>query len=344
MQDANEFPIKEARSIVKDLMEPKEYIYWADYLFHISLGWGAFWLATTSEIFTGVWWLAYIVASVALYRAVIFTHELAHLKKGSFKLFRFVWNLTAGFAFMAPSFTYHGVHNDHHARDVYGTKEDGEYLPFGAGPRWKIIGYMLLIFILPLLAAARFIILAPLGLFIPPLRRLVWERASSLTIDIDYKRPPMGRGDDPTSRIQELMACSYGWLAIFAVYQGWLPIQALLMWYLITVLIFLLNSLRTLCAHAYRNPGEEKMSLSEQFLDGVDVPGNMFTTFWAPVGLRYHATHHLFPNMPYHALGAAHRKLKSDLSDNKLYLKTSRNSMWHALTRLWADAKASQQK
>ncbi len=24
---------------------------------------------------------------------------------------------------------------------------------------------------------------------------------------------------------------------------------------------------------------------------------------WAPVGLRYHATHHLFMSMPYHNLG-----------------------------------------
>jgi fatty acid desaturase len=340
--EATDFPIKEARSLVKDLMTPKESIYWIDYLFHIILGWGAFWYASTTAMFTPLWFVAYVVSSVAIYRAVIFTHELAHLKKGTFKLFRFVWNLTVGFVIMAPSFTYHGVHNDHHARDVYGTNDDGEYLPFAAGPPWKIISYVSLSFILPFLIVIRSMLLTPLGMIIPPLGRLVWQRASSLTIDMNYKRRPMGKSDDPTSHLQEVMASLYGWLAVFAVLQGWIPIQALLMWYMVTVLAFILNSIRTLCAHAYRNSGEDKMTLSEQFLDGVDVPGNMFTTFWAPVGLRYHATHHLFPNMPYHSLGEAHRRLKSELSDNSLYLASSRRGMWDALTRLWADAVASQ--
>ena len=340
--EAKEFPIKEARTLVKDLMKPKESIYWVDYLFHMTLGWAAFWLASTTDLLTPLWWAAYVVSTVAIYRAVIFTHELAHLKKGTFKLFRFVWNLTVGFVIMAPSFTYHGVHNDHHARDVYGTSDDGEYLPFGAGPPWKIISYVFLSFVLPLLIVIRSLVLTPLGLVIPPLHRLVWERASSLTIDINYRRPPMNRTDDPTSRLQEVMTSVYGWAIVCLVYIGILPIQLLLMWYLVTLGTLFLNSLRTLCAHAYRNPGDEKMTLSEQFLDGVDVPGNMFTTFWAPVGLRYHATHHLFPNMPYHSLGAAHRKLKAELSDNSLYMASCRKSMWHALTRLWADATASQ--
>ncbi len=342
--EAKDFPIKEARALVKDLMAPKESIYWVDFLFHIVLGWSAFWLASTTTIFSPIWWVTYIVSSIAIYRAVIFTHELAHLKKGTFKLFRFVWNITVGFVIMAPSFTYHGVHNDHHARDVYGTNEDGEYLPFGAEAPWKIISYVFLSFLIPLFIVIRSMVLTPLGLIIPPLGRLVWQRASSLTIDINYKRRPMGKSDDPTSRMQEVAASLYGWAIVYLVYASVLPEQLLLMWYLVTFLALFLNSIRTLCAHAYRNAGDKKMTLSEQFLDGVDVPGNMFTSFWAPVGLRYHATHHLFPNMPYHSLGAAHRRLRDQLSDNTQYMASTRNSMWHALTRLWADAKASQQK
>ncbi len=81
------------------------------------------------------------------------------------------------------------------------------------------------------------------------------------------------------------------------------------------------------------------MTVAEQFLDSVDVPGNsLLTGLWAPVGLRYHATHHLFPRMPYHALGKAYRLLESQLSDNTLYLKATRSSLWDALRRLWLDA------
>jgi fatty acid desaturase len=121
-----------------------------------------------------------------------------------------------------------------------------------------------------------------------------------------------------------------------------LSVEVLLLWYLVSVLVFLLNSLRTLVAHRYLNPGDRVMSVPEQYLDSVNVPGNLFlTALWAPVGLRYHATHHLFPSIPYHALGAAHRRLTEELSDNSLYVRTSEGSLWGALRSLWNDARLS---
>ncbi len=85
----------------------------------------------------------------------------------------------------------------------------------------------------------------------------------------------------------------------------------------------------------------QPMDLSEQYLDSVNVPGNRFvTSLWAPVGLRYHATHHLFAAMPYHALGTAHKRLIEELPDSEVYLRTTRSSLWNALARLWADAAA----
>ena len=103
-----------------------------------------------------------------------------------------------------------------------------------------------------------------------------------------------------------------------------------------------MNSLRTHAAHAYRNPDDHAMSVVEQYLDSVDVPGNLFlTALWAPVGLRYHATHHLFPNLPYHNLGKARRRLVRDLGDNSQYLMTTRNSLWDALRRIWNEAKVA---
>jgi hypothetical protein len=108
------------------------------------------------------------------------------------------------------------------------------------------------------------------------------------------------------------------------------------------LLVFLLNSLRTLAAHRYRSPGDRRMSLFDQFLDSVDIPGNRFlTALWAPVGLRYHATHHLFPALPYHALGEAHRRLARELSDRELFLQSTRASLADALARLWREAKAA---
>ncbi|MFQ5467269.1 MAG: fatty acid desaturase family protein [Kiloniellaceae bacterium] len=339
---AGQIDTTQARSMVKDLFAPNPFIYWADFLFSVSVGWASFAAALNLAAFSPEQLVFYVIASLALYRAVIFIHELAHLKKGTFRFFRFVWNVTCGFPLMVPSFTYRGVHNDHHKRDIYGTREDGEYLPFAVERPYKIVGYILLVFVLPLLSAGRFIVLMPLSYLHAGLRRFTWARASSLTIDFDYRRPgPLPR-DGKTWKLQELACFLYGVVAILLVATGILSYKALVLWYLIALLIFFLNSLRTLAAHCYRNPGDRTMTLSEQYLDSVNVPGNrILSTLWAPVGLRYHATHHLFPAMPYHALGTAHRRLVRDLPVNGPYLSATRRSLWDALKRLWKEAAAA---
>lgn len=342
IERSKDFPLTEARNLVKDLSGPDPLIYWVDYLLSITIGWSAFVLAVRVPDLS-LWQVTfYVIASLALYRAVIFTHELAHLKKGTFKFFRLIWNLTCGFLMMVPSFTYHGVHNDHHKRNVYGTRRDGEYLPFGVQEPYWILAYLCLTFVLPLLFAVRFIVLTPLSYINRGLRRLVWQRLSSLTIDFSYRRPPPGNADDPTWPWQEFITFIYGITVIGLVVSGVLPLKVLILWYMVSLLIFFLNALRTLAAHAYRNPGYQVLTVPEQFLDSVNVPGNLLlTALWAPVGLRYHATHHLFPNLPYHVLGKAHRLLVAELPDNTLYLKTERKSLSSALRMLWQEARLS---
>ena len=336
---SDNFPLDEARELVKDLLTPNPAIYWFDFLISVTIGWAAFVATLGLPAFSIEQSAAFLISGFALYRAVLFTHELTHLKRGTFGLFRLVWNLICGFPLMVPSFTYHGVHNDHHKRDIYGTTRDGEYVPFATNKPYKIVTYVLLASILPLFFATRFLLLTPLGWLSGNLRQLIWQRASSLTIDLTYHRPGLARRDDRTWRWQELGAFLYGWTALLLVVFGVVPTKMLLLWYLVAFLIFTLNSFRTLAAHAYRNPGDRFMTVPEQFLDSVNVPGNNFLTpLWAPVGLRYHATHHLFPGIPYHSLGLAHHRLVVKLSDNRLYLQATRMSLWHALRTLWRDA------
>ncbi len=337
-----EFPLREAHELVRDLMTPNPWIYWADFLFHISLGWAAFFTALFSPLLS-LWQIAaYVVAVLALYRSAIFVHELAHLKKGTFKNFRLVWNLICGTPLMIPSFTYDGVHNDHHKPDVYGTSKDGEYVPFATKRPIEMVGYVLLSLLLPALLAARFLLLTPLCYLIPPLRKIVWERASSMTIDPSYKRAENAIRNDLNWKQQEMTTCVFAFLVIALVAFEVFPQDVLVLWYLIAVAIFILNSLRTLAAHAYRNPGAERLTYTEQYLDSINIPGNiLITPLWAPVGLRYHATHHLFMSMPYHNLGKAQRRLVEGLSDNTLYLTTLRGGLWEALTRIWQESTAA---
>src|SRR3546814_2906513 len=54
-----------------------------------------------------------------------------------------------------------------------------------------------------------------------------------------------------------------------------------------------LNQIRTLVAHLWENDGEV-LTVTGQFLDSVNVPPpGLLPELWAPVGLRYHALHHL---------------------------------------------------
>ena len=127
-QSNSEFPIAEARVIARRYAKPKPAVYWTDFLISISIGWGAFVAAVTLPAFSAGQIVAVIVSALAHYRAVLFTHELAHLKIGTFKLFRAVWNLLSGVPLMIPAYTYTGVHLDHHRRGIYGFEEDGEYV------------------------------------------------------------------------------------------------------------------------------------------------------------------------------------------------------------------------
>jgi fatty acid desaturase len=336
------FPIDEARQIVDDLLAPRPALYWADFGFHIALGWSAFILSVRLPAFSPWQLLAYVVASLALYRSVLFIHELAHRKPGSFQNFRLVWNLSCGFPLMVPAFLYARVHNDHHAMRIYGTDADGEYAPFGVQSPRHIVTFLLLIFALPFLFPLRFIVVAPLSLLHPKLRELVWRRFSSLTIDFDYCRPPPSAREGDSWRLQELGAFLYGATFVALIATGVLPLRVVVMWYFAVLLVFLVNSLRTLAAHAYRNPGDRAMSLSEQFLDSIDIPGNgLLTPLWAPVGLRYHATHHLFPTMPYHSLGEAYRRLSRELPEAAGFRKSTRASLRETLARLWWESSAA---
>ncbi|MFQ5562297.1 MAG: fatty acid desaturase family protein [Parvularculaceae bacterium] len=340
MNEVTAFPLREAQEIAIGFIKPKPMIYWTDFLLSAALGWASFVLAVTAPAFSLMQIGGAVISALALYRAAIFTHELAHLKRGSFGAFRFVWNLLCGVPLMVPSFTYSGVHLDHHRSNIYGTRQDGEYIAFAVSRPVNIITYMFLIFLLPLLMASRFIILTPLSYFIPPLRRLIWSRLSSLAIDLSYQRPASGKRDDASWRLQEFSAFVFGACVIVLTVLGVLPVSVIILWYAVAVMIFLLNSLRTLAAHAYRNPGDVPMSREEEFLDSVNVPGApVLTALWAPVGLRFHATHHLFPSMPYHELAKAHRALVQRLPNNTLYLSASRKSLLNALSRLWNESR-----
>jgi fatty acid desaturase len=188
IQEEKNFSIREAREMVKGLMRPNPFIYWVDFLFHVVLGWCSFYFCYKADFFSPIQWALFFVSMFSFYRAAIFIHEITHLRKGTFYLFRVVWNLLCGFPLMIPSFLYQGVHNDHHNVKLYGTKGDGEYYPFVHEGRSKIILFASASFFVPVLFFVRFVLLTPLSYCNKSLRRLVLKKISSLSINLNFQR------------------------------------------------------------------------------------------------------------------------------------------------------------
>jgi len=342
-EDSSErLPLQQMRQRVRDLLTPKPWIYWTDFLCHCVLTWAAFVVSVRCPPWSVLQAAAWAVSVFALYRCVIFIHELAHLRRGSFGAFRWVWNLTIGLPVLLPSFIYSGVHNHHHRKQVYGTVEDGEYYPFAARAPLEMAGFLALNILLPGLLVLRFVVLAPVAWMVPRFHRLLLERGSSLTLDAQFKRTPSDR-DDVSWRLQELLAFAYGATALALAATGILPWRVLATWYAMVSGGLLVNAVRTLVAHRYQNASRAPMTITQQFLDSVDIPGHpLFTALWAPVGLRYHATHHLFPSMPYHNLGKAYRRLHAAFPE--IYGEATRSGLLDALRQIWNDSRAHRRR
>ncbi len=308
--------LRAARDLTRDLGEARPGIYWPDMLVSTAIGYAGIATAIlTSNVAIAV--VAGLIAALALYRSLMFIHELTHIHKNALPGFRTGWNLLVGIPLLTPSFMYEGVHVIHHKRTQYGTIEDPEYLPLALMKPWSLPAFVLVALLAPIGLIIRAAILVPLGAVIPALRRFTWERASSLSINPDFRRrPPEG---DFKKRVawQECGVFVWSW-ALLASTQvlGWKPLLVALA---ILSLTATLNQLRTLVAHLWENEGEP-MTVTAQYLDSVNVPPpGLAAEIWAPVGLRYHALHHLMPSMPYHDLPEAHRRLAKELGTGSTY-------------------------
>ena len=316
MAEDDKAMLRAARDLTKGLGEAKASIYWPDMLLSAGIGYAGIAAAILTQSLA-VQLAAGLVAALALYRALMFIHELTHIHRDALPGFRTGWNLLVGIPLLTPSFMYEGVHTIHHKRTQYGTVEDPEYLPLALMKPWSLPLFVIVAILAPIALIVRAAVLVPLGALIPAVRNLTWERFSSLQINPEFRRrPPEG---DLIARVrwQEAGVFVWSWLLIGSTQiVGWKPLVIALA---IVSLTAVLNQLRTLVAHLWENEGEP-MTVTAQFLDSVNVPPpGLAAEIWAPVGLRYHALHHLMPSMPYHDLPEAHRRLARELGTGSTY-------------------------
>ncbi len=325
--------LKAAAELTRELTAPNAAIYWTDLLVSAAVGYAAL----AGAVLLGGWLavMAGAVAVLAFYRAMSMIHELTHVKHASLPGFRLGWNALIGVPMMIPGFMYEGVHQLHHARTRYGTSEDPEYLPLALMKPWTLPVFILVSALAPIALIVRYAVLSPLSLVSPKLRAVVVERYSSLSINPTFRRrAPSGEERTRWHRLETvtaLWALTFVALAVFVM-----PFRTTLIILGVAAAVAILNQVRTLVAHLWENEGET-LTVTAQYLDTVNVPPPaLLPVLWAPVGLRYHALHHLLPGVPYHNLAEAHRRLSAALDAESPYHRASYAGLPGLVTRLAA--------
>ena len=316
----NQWNIKDLSVLVRDLNQPRPLIYWIDLAVCLTVSALGLFLSRPfpDKIIDGsaVAILGLFLTAFALFRASYFNHELAHHSR-QLRGFEIGWNLSVGIPLLIPSYLY-SDHLNHHSVKGFASETDVEY--FSPGMR-GIRGALLLLaasFLLPMMYAGRFLLLAPAAWLSPAIREWVDTQASSLGILGLSKRKPPTVAEVFGWRLQELACFIYLISVLAAVASGLIPVNLVLQFYAVIVILLVLHGIRIMVGHRYEVEGSRDRI--EQVLDSYNFTGNRpVTCLMAPLGFHLHALHHLFPKIPYHNMPEAHRRINAALPASSFY-------------------------
>ncbi len=322
--------IKDAHKTVNHLFKHNSWIYVIDLLLTYTTGIFLLYINyTASDLILKLACFGGVV--LCFYRVFSFIHEIAHFKGSKLQGFKWLWMGLVGIPFLLP-YSLYTDHVTHHSQKNYGTKTDGEFLPFTSMKRSARYLFLMHGLFNPLLLVFRYGILTPLGYINRQWREQIYRCASAAVIDPSYKRLFKSITDFTVFKRHECICFLYLIGVITLSAFQYIPLTIILYYYLIIALASTLNAFRTAIAHVYHNPTSDKMTFENQFFDSINITSWPFIhSLWAPVGLRFHALHHLFPSMPYHHLGKAHQLLIKTLPENSPYHTANRSSAFQSI-------------
>jgi len=322
--------MKRVQELVSDLREPRAAVYYADLLLCAVLGWGLFVHAL------GHWgWplkLAYFTgATLLLYRSLAFIHEIFHQQ--AMKGFRFTWHALSGVPLLIPFLLYLPIHQGHHNKLTYGTKDDGEYDQFKGRCGVASAKLFALNLALPLALWVRFAILTPLAVVLPPIREKMIPEFVHMALRMPFRAPEIKESARAEAMLVEWWCAAFAWGLVALVLLGHGLVVAY--WAVLVIAIATLNTIRALGGtHLYVEEAQGRGARG-QLLDSINVDSNSpLTLLLCPVGLRFHALHHVAPYLPYHALPTAHRRLMAQLPAGSEYHQVTVGSIAEGIGRL----------
>jgi len=334
------FSVAQMRKPLKDLFEHRPAIYWTDFLITLAVGYAAAVTYLQAPLFSPLMFAAYALAGIALYRAGSYMHEIVHFRGRQMRGFRIAYDVLAGIPLLTPSHFYVS-HLDHHSSNYYGTPQDAEYLPLAGGPLRHTLYFLSQVFFMPILVFIRCLVITPISFLHPKLRQWTLERVSSFAVNLKYRREIPKNAPRLHWALVEWGCCLRAAALVTLPFFGLTPFVRIPQLYAIAALILALNYLRTLAAHRFLSDGSA-VSYEDQLGDSTNIEGNpILTEIWAPLGLRYHALHHVFPTLPYHNLGKAHRRLMRELPPDSPYRETVFPSYFSAIRSFMRSVRAA---
>jgi fatty acid desaturase len=334
MSESNQF--NQITSLIRELKKeygkPIAWIYWLDFVISYSILIGGIILSIKLSGFLSV--LFFIVSAIAGFRVSIFVHEINHSGK-QIKGFEIAYNLLFGYLFKIPSYVF-SDHKYHHNIKTFGSKSDPKYDDFSN----QKLSNLFQIFPSSILQVVRLnfrFLFVPI--FFPFLsiekRKKVYSQQTSHSINPHYVRAEPRADQISTLYLHDLATCLYGWSILVLCTMQILP------WSLVLILAGVLSAIWTLdfvhLLTAHRYDGFSKAgNLQAQADDSITIVGSWITEIWNPVGLRYHALHHLQEDLPYHSLGKIHQILVNKLPSDNFYQKSIERSAWPVWVKLFS--------
>ncbi len=311
---------------------PIPIIFWLDFLLSLLTGNGFLYFAVKNTSFSPEQVLCIFISAVFLFRAGVFMHEAVHAAK-QIPLFDLGYNFLHGFVHKLPLYIF-GAHKHHHAAETYGTMNDPEYELLKGSP----LHYVTPIFsqtVMPLLLLIRFGIVPALLPFIGEKgRNVIYQYASTFALNLRFKRSLPNEKERIEWYWQDAGCFFYNTIFFALMISGVWSWKVFFIWYAIFYLTFLFNFYRVMTSHTY-STNFNQTNRKLQILDSVTVTGSwILGLVFYPVGMRYHALHHLFPHIPYHNLARLHRSILTTIPAGHPYRETLVLNYFDALRRL----------